>query len=146
MAAVSSALATAASPRPNIPTRLAPLSSSNSIFFSYNVCSRARLGISVSRHRAAKKRGMSCNCLFGLGVPELAVIAGVAVLLFGPKKLPEVGRSIGKTVKGFQQAAKEFESELKKEDETSAEQSSEKVTTVSEEERDDKVGSTKETS
>ncbi|KAF7810505.1 sec-independent protein translocase protein TATA, chloroplastic [Senna tora] len=37
------------------------------------------------------------------GVPELVVIAGVAALVFGPKKLPEVGGSIGKTVKSFQQ-------------------------------------------
>lgn len=51
--------------------------------------------------------------LFGLGVPELAVIAGVAAILFGPKQLPEIGKSLGKTVKSFQQAAKEFESELK---------------------------------
>jgi len=33
----------------------------------------------------------------------LAVIAGVAALVFGPKQLPEIGRSIGKTVKSFQQ-------------------------------------------
>ena len=49
------------------------------------------------------KKGLTCNALFGLGVPELVVIAGVATLLFGPTKLPDVGRSIGKTVKSFQQ-------------------------------------------
>ena len=51
--------------------------------------------------------------LFGLGLPELAVIAGVAALIFGPSKLPSLGKELGKTVKSFQTAAKEFESELK---------------------------------
>ncbi|KAG2547323.1 sec-independent protein translocase protein TATA, chloroplastic-like [Panicum virgatum] len=69
------------------------------------------------RRRAGSGGGgaLGCKCLFGLGVPELAVIAGVAALVFGPKQLPEIGRNIGKTVKSFQQAAKEFETELKKE-------------------------------
>jgi sec-independent protein translocase protein TatA len=52
--------------------------------------------------------------LFGLGVPELAVIAGVAALIFGPSKLPELGRAAGQTAKSFQTAAKEFSDELKK--------------------------------
>lgn len=85
------------------------LSSCNSVFFNNgrkdlftrkNSSSRAMV---LSRNRAQK--GLNCRCLFGLGVPELAVIGGVALLLFGPKKLPEVGRSIGKTFKSFQQVS-----------------------------------------
>ena len=52
--------------------------------------------------------------LFGLGVPEIAVIAGVAALIFGPSKLPELGKAAGSTAKSFQEAAKEFNEELKK--------------------------------
>jgi sec-independent protein translocase protein TatA len=52
--------------------------------------------------------------LFGLGVPEIAVIAGVAALIFGPSKLPELGKAAGQTAKSFQTAASEFSSELKK--------------------------------
>ena len=35
--------------------------------------------------------------------------------IFGPKKLPEIGKSLGKTLKGFQDASKEFQDEFKKE-------------------------------
>lgn len=52
--------------------------------------------------------------LFGLGIPEIAVIAGVAALIFGPSKLPELGKTAGQTAKSFSDAAKEFNEELKK--------------------------------
>ncbi|KAH9298431.1 hypothetical protein KI387_030113, partial [Taxus chinensis] len=65
--------------------------------------------------RRRRRDGLKVQALFGLGVPELVVIAGVTALIFGPKKLPEIGKSLGKTVKSFQQAAKEFETEVKKE-------------------------------
>jgi sec-independent protein translocase protein TatA len=52
---------------------------------------------------------------FGIGLPETLVILGIALLVFGPKKLPEIGRSMGKAVRGFQEASNEFQSELKKE-------------------------------
>jgi sec-independent protein translocase protein TatA len=51
--------------------------------------------------------------VFGIGLPEMIVILVLALLVFGPKKLPEIGSSIGKAIRGFQDATKEFESELK---------------------------------
>ena len=39
--------------------------------------------------------------LLGLGVPELLIILAVALLIFGPKNLPKLGASLGKTVKGL---------------------------------------------
>lgn len=53
--------------------------------------------------------------IFGIGLPEMAVILVLALLVFGPKKLPEIGRSLGKAIRGFQEASKEFETEFKRE-------------------------------
>jgi sec-independent protein translocase protein TatA len=39
--------------------------------------------------------------MFGLHMPELIIILVVALLIFGPKKLPEMGSSIGKSIKEF---------------------------------------------
>ena len=39
--------------------------------------------------------------MFGLGLPEVGVILVVAVLIFGPKKVPELGKALGQTLRGF---------------------------------------------
>ena len=51
--------------------------------------------------------------IFGIGLPEMAVIAAIALLVFGPKRLPELGRTLGRTLKGFQSASREFEQEFR---------------------------------
>ncbi len=44
---------------------------------------------------------------FGLQPTHLIIIAIVALILFGPSRLPEIGRALGKTLKEFQSATKE---------------------------------------
>ncbi|PSO80476.1 MAG: twin-arginine translocase TatA/TatE family subunit [Cyanobacteria bacterium QS_4_48_99] len=41
--------------------------------------------------------------MFGLGLPEVAIVGVVALLIFGPKKVPEVGSALGKTLRGFKE-------------------------------------------
>ena len=52
--------------------------------------------------------------IFGIGLPEMAVIAAIGLLVFGPKRLPELGKTLGKTLKGFQSASSQFEQEFRK--------------------------------
>jgi len=41
--------------------------------------------------------------MFNLGWTEVIVVIGVAVLIFGPKKIPELGSALGKTLPGFKE-------------------------------------------
>lgn len=50
-----------------------------------------------------------------IGFPEMLVIFGLALLMFGPRKLPEIGRMIGKALNEFRRAADEFKSTLERE-------------------------------
>lgn len=76
--------------------------SSSSVVFSPERISLVKTQAIGSQRRPARGQTLVVRGLFGLGVPELAVIAGVAAILFGPKKLPEIGKSLGQTVKSFQ--------------------------------------------
>jgi len=46
--------------------------------------------------------------MFGLGVPEMIFILLLALLIFGPKKLPEIGRTLGKGMSEFRKASNEL--------------------------------------
>ena len=50
-----------------------------------------------------------------LGMPELIVIFVIALLVFGPRKLPELGRSLGKSLGEFKRASNELRSTLEEE-------------------------------
>ena len=47
--------------------------------------------------------------MFGLGTPELMVILGIAFLLFGGKKLPELGSGLGRGIKAFKTGLRDVE-------------------------------------
>ena len=54
--------------------------------------------------------------MFGnIGFPELILLLAIALLVFGPKKLPEVGRSIGKAIREFRRTSEEIREKIEEE-------------------------------
>ncbi len=50
--------------------------------------------------------------MFGLGAPELIIILVVALIIFGPKKLPELGKSLGQGIREFRRGTSGLKEEL----------------------------------
>ena len=53
--------------------------------------------------------------MFGLGVPELMVIVVIALVIFGPSKLPQIGSGLGKAIRDFKKGVTEKDDETEKE-------------------------------
>jgi len=49
--------------------------------------------------------------MFGLGVPELMVILVIALVIFGPSKLPQIGSGLGKAIRDFKKGVTESNDE-----------------------------------
>ena len=52
--------------------------------------------------------------MFGIGMPELLLILGLALIVLGPKKLPELAKALGKGLSEFRRATDELKDEFRK--------------------------------
>ena len=53
--------------------------------------------------------------MFNMGVPEILIILAVALIVFGPRKLPEIGKTLGKALGEFRKATDDLKKTIERE-------------------------------
>jgi len=53
--------------------------------------------------------------MLGIGFPEMLLIMAIALLVFGPKKLPEIGKSLGRAIREFKRSSDELKERFEEE-------------------------------
>jgi TatA/E family protein of Tat protein translocase len=103
-----------------------------------------RLAIAVASSSLAGSQvltpqGKERDTMFGsIGMPELMIIFVIALIIFGPRKLPELGRSMGRRLSEFKRASNELRSTL--DEEIRVEKSTPEPPRPEPEERDQSAG------
>lgn len=59
--------------------------------------------------------------MFGIGAPEVIVIIVLALVVFGPKKIPEIANALGKSINEFKKGTREVETSFRREIEAGSE-------------------------
>ncbi len=70
--------------------------------------------------------------MFGIGVPELLIILVIGLIIFGPGKLPEIGRGLGKSIREFRKVSSGIMEEEPVSNQTPKGEISQKATVISE--------------
>ena len=52
--------------------------------------------------------------MFNVGMPELIMVLVVVLIIFGPSKLPEIGKAVGKSIRGFKEETNNVKEEVHK--------------------------------
>jgi len=60
--------------------------------------------------------------MFGFGMPELVIVLGIMLVVFGPGKLPQVGASLGGAIRSFKKASEEEPKEISSKEDDKNEQ------------------------